>query len=352
MNGIFSLPPAEPVKKSAPALVPLDGLERHDLVVSLHLLCAVKGLYEARLCDRRLQVAWSCGHEHDKAGAIDCACAARDRMRPLPEPPPAPHPDGATHYRPADETYHRPGPDGYITQVWRPKRKRWVDGELRVTNLSNERIFLPLPKPLEGDMQDPNDPGTLDLVEACKRPLTGAERQKRRREKLRKLKEAEGLKPVLLTERERAILQAALALDHESRPLPDPDHPVRLALLDKLAPENGAPERVAPPSLLNLSPGVPELERVWNRLPTDFSRAATTIGILRLRNSQHAELLRAVEVLQARLREAGLSDDLGRWYWNQTPPRDYRPTTPPEYLERISCEMTMSWGDDDPTRNL
>jgi hypothetical protein len=33
-------------------------------------------------------------------------------------------------------------------------------------------------------MQDPNDPGTLDLVEACKRPLTGAERQKRRRERL------------------------------------------------------------------------------------------------------------------------------------------------------------------------
>lgn len=34
-------------------------------------------------------------------------------------------------------------------------------------------------------MQDPRDPGTLDLVKACKRPLTGAERQKRRREKLK-----------------------------------------------------------------------------------------------------------------------------------------------------------------------
>lgn len=33
-------------------------------------------------------------------------------------------------------------------------------------------------------MQDQNDPGTLDLVEACKRPLTGAERQKRRRERI------------------------------------------------------------------------------------------------------------------------------------------------------------------------
>jgi len=33
-------------------------------------------------------------------------------------------------------------------------------------------------------MQDPNDPGTLCLIEACKRPLSNADRQKRRREKL------------------------------------------------------------------------------------------------------------------------------------------------------------------------
>lgn len=33
-------------------------------------------------------------------------------------------------------------------------------------------------------MQDPNDPGTLCLIEACKRPLSNADRQRRRRERL------------------------------------------------------------------------------------------------------------------------------------------------------------------------
>lgn len=58
-------------------------------------------------------------------------------------------------------------------------------------------------------MQDPNDPGTLDLVEACKRPLTGAERQKRRRDRLRALKDAEGLKAFHLNAADRAHLLAA-----------------------------------------------------------------------------------------------------------------------------------------------
>ncbi|MDW5684150.1 hypothetical protein SBW75_31135 [Pseudomonas aeruginosa] len=39
-------------------------------------------------------------------------------------------------------------------------------------------------------MQDPKDPGTLDLIEACKRPLTAAERQKRHREKLKRERQA------------------------------------------------------------------------------------------------------------------------------------------------------------------
>lgn len=34
-------------------------------------------------------------------------------------------------------------------------------------------------------MQDPNDPGTLCLIEACKRPLTAAQRQERLRKKRR-----------------------------------------------------------------------------------------------------------------------------------------------------------------------
>lgn len=40
------------------------------------------------------------------------------------------------------------------------------------------------------------------------------------------------------------------------------------------------------------------LMTVWEKLPTDFARCATALGLLRLRNSQHAELGRAVEVLK------------------------------------------------------
>lgn len=77
---------------------------------------------------------------------------------------------------------------------------------------------------------------------------------------------------------------------------------------------------------------------VWKDLPTDFARCATALGLLRLRNSQHAELARAVEVLQERLRSAGLCDrvtsDRKQWYWNTTPIGDYRATSAPEYMER------------------
>lgn len=77
---------------------------------------------------------------------------------------------------------------------------------------------------------------------------------------------------------------------------------------------------------------------VWTDLPTDFARCATALGLLRLRNSQHAELARAVEVLQERLRAAGLCDrvttDRKQWYWNTSPIGDYRATSAPEYMER------------------
>lgn len=77
---------------------------------------------------------------------------------------------------------------------------------------------------------------------------------------------------------------------------------------------------------------------VWEDLRTDFSRCATALGLLRLRNSQHAELARAVEVLQERLRAAGLCDrvttDKKQWYWNTSPIGDYRATSAPEYMER------------------
>lgn len=59
-------------------------------------------------------------------------------------------------------------------------------------------------------MKDPRDPGTLDLVEACKRPLTGAERQKRRREKLKKLKAAGKLFDLQLTGDEIGLIHSAV----------------------------------------------------------------------------------------------------------------------------------------------
>jgi hypothetical protein len=65
-------------------------------------------------------------------------------------------------------------------------------------------------------MQDPRDPGTLDLVAACKRPLTGAERQKRRRVKLKKLREAGQLFDLQLTADELDAIRSAL-LDYAER---------------------------------------------------------------------------------------------------------------------------------------
>lgn len=59
-------------------------------------------------------------------------------------------------------------------------------------------------------MQDPKDPGTLCLVEACKRPLTGAERQKRRREKLKQLREAGQLFALQVTADELDAIRASL----------------------------------------------------------------------------------------------------------------------------------------------
>lgn len=59
-------------------------------------------------------------------------------------------------------------------------------------------------------MKDPRDPGTIDLVEACQRPLTGAERQARRRKTLRDLKAAEGLRPYMLNDFEVRYLWSAI----------------------------------------------------------------------------------------------------------------------------------------------
>lgn len=71
---------------------------------------------------------------------------------------------------------------------------------------------------------------------AKKKDATGAARQKRRRDKLRQLKEAEGLKPVMLTELERLMLFAALDLEHAIKPHDEHAEPLHLALLQKLHP--------------------------------------------------------------------------------------------------------------------
>jgi hypothetical protein len=85
-------------------------------------------------------------------------------------------------------------------------------------------------------MKDPRDPGTLDLVEACKRPLTGAERQKRRREKLKKLRQTEGLQALMLTASERKILRNGLDLFNEHNNPTGDAADEQLALLRKIAP--------------------------------------------------------------------------------------------------------------------
>lgn len=237
-------------------------------------------------------------------------------------------------------------------------------------------------------MIDPNDPGTLGLIAACEEPLSGAERARRHREK----KKLAGSKSISLTSEERCVLSLGLLahedLHHRPKDWATSKKPGFDALLKKLWPEgdNGRylaePERSTrrPAAFLrdqlelsrietrrlkevlhqisaevNVSAAAPvnadqdedfstlevtdaPLQTVWEKLPTDFSRCSTALGLLRLRNNQHAELARAVEVLQARLRAAGLSDQVTSntkpWYWNESPLADYRATSAPEYMER------------------
>lgn len=186
-------------------------------------------------------------------------------------------------------------------------------------------------------MQDPRDPGTLDLVEACQRPLTGAERQKRRRDKLRELKEKDGLKPVLLTDLERRMLFAALEFESALKPFDGAAEQLRQELLKKICPASG--------SLADESAGTsPTGDRVLDEAfaspahtgaPRESLRNLVLICTLRRRNSQHAELLRTVELFQKRLCRLGHSDALpakqkngSYWYWNDNPPIDYRGADP------------------------
>lgn len=246
-------------------------------------------------------------------------------------------------------------------------------------------------------MIDPNDPGTLDLVAACEEPLSGAERARRHRLK----KKQQGVKAISLTHTERCVLSLGLLahedLDHRPADWATSKKPGFDALLTKLWPEGDDGRYLAEPQRstrrpagflrdqladartenkrlkdalqeivaeLNVSAAVPGqgvqgldngdfatlevtdacLLPVWENLPNDFARAATALGLLRLRNNQHAELAVAVEGLQARLSAAGLServsDNKEQWYWNESPPADYRATSAPEFMERLSRKLS------------
>lgn len=151
---------------------------------------------------------------------------------------------------------------------------------------------------------------------AAKVPMSNAARQKALRER----RKAKQLKPVLLSETEQQWLEQLR--------------------------EQGGPVQGGNGDFATLEVTDAPLLSVWEQLPTDFSRAATALGLLRLRNSQHAELVCAVEVLQARLRAAGLDDRVKdrkeQWYWNKLPHRDFRVTSAPEYMERLGAAPTQA----------
>lgn len=210
----------------------------------------------------------------------------------------------------------------------------------------------------------------------AKVPLSNAERQRRHRLRLRELADTEGLKAIPLTQTDRMVLSLGLLahedLFHRPKDWETSKKPGFDSLLVKLWPEGDNGRYLAEPKRSTYRPAAflrDELERQrgmvqrleaiqrqggelatreltdarrvpqWETLSSDFERSALAMGLLRLRNNQHAELARAVELLQARLRDAGLSDrvstDKKQWYWNEATPADYRATGAPEYMERI-----------------
>lgn len=223
-----------------------------------------------------------------------------------------------------------------------------------------------------------------DPVSPAKAPMSNADRQKAFRQRQRELKEqqaAAGVKAISLSHTERCVLSLGV-LAHEDLFHRPADWEVSKkpgfdALLAKLWPEGDCGRYLAEPQRSTYRPAAflrDELEQQralvqrlkaiqcqggelaagelaearqvpqWEKLTSDFGRAALAIGLLRLRNNQHAELARAVELLQGRLREAGLSDrvsaDKKQWYWNEAKPMDYRATSAPEYMERVSAESS------------
>lgn len=236
---------------------------------------------------------------------------------------------------------------------------------------------------------------------ADKTPLSNADRQRLFRQRQREQKAAqaaEGVQSIRLTSTERCVLSLGLLahedLFHRPKDWAATKKPGFDALLIKLWPEGDNGRYLAEPKRstyrptaflrdqleqsqvetrrlkevlhqiaaeVNVSAAAPAnavqgedfatlevtdapLLTVWKKLPTDFARCATALGLLRLRNNQHAELARAVEVLQTRLSAAGLSDrvtsDKKPWYWNEFPLADYRATSAPEYMERLPRKLS------------
>lgn len=243
----------------------------------------------------------------------------------------------------------------------------------------------------DGQMTMFADPAAVEKKE----PLSGAERARRHRKKLKELKQvlaSEGVRSITLSHTDRCVLSLGLLahedLDHRGPNWAQDKKPGFDALLTKLWPEGDRDRYLAEPNrssyrptaflrgqlddvrkenrnlreVLNqvvaeVSPDAAKapsaevfsalevtdaaLQEVWEGLPSDFARARTALGLLRLRNNQHAELARAVQILQGRLKAAGLNerltDDAKEWYWNTSPLGDYRATSAPEYMERMAA---------------
>lgn len=213
----------------------------------------------------------------------------------------------------------------------------------------------------------------------AKAPMSNKDRQKAFRARQRELREQEvaaGVRAISLTHTDRCVLSLGLLahedLDHRPKDWETSKKPGFDALLAKLWPEGDNGRYLAEPNRSTYRPAAflrDELERQrdmvqrlkaiqlqggelaagelrearrvpeWEALSSDFGRSALAMGLLRLRNHQHAELARGVEVLQSRLRSAGLSDLVSekkkQWYWNESTPLDYRATSAPEWMERI-----------------
>ena len=177
-----------------------------------------------------------------------------------------------------------------------------------------------------------SDDGQLAMfgdAPAAKVPLSNADRQRA----LRKRRADQQLKPVMLSESERHLMDKIRAMFEGA-----PGVGKSQEFVGTLGQANG--------DFHFLDSGCDvDLRSVWKSLETDFSRMAVALGLLRLRNNQHAELGRAVALLQARLRAAGLSDQISNdqkpWYWNKCPPLDYRASSAAEYMERGSQARTV-----------